>query len=71
MTRLPSQVMRPRSMAFCSSRMFPGLLVPASVLITVGVTVFILADLRRMSAVRSIAMSVIAAACLLTLAAAG
>jgi len=40
------------------------------VLVVLGVVVFILADLHRMSTVRSIAVSVIALACLLTLAAA-
>ena len=49
---------------------FKWLLVPASVLVIVGVMGFILADLERMRTVRSIAVSVIAVACLLALVAA-
>ena len=48
---------------------FKWLLVPASVLVVLGVVVFVLADLNRMTTVRSVALSVIAIACLLTLAA--
>lgn len=49
---------------------FKWLLVPASVLIVLGVIAFALADLHRMRGVRSIAVLVIVVACLLSLAAA-
>jgi hypothetical protein len=49
---------------------FKWLLVPASLLIVLGVVVFVMADLHRMKGVRSVAVSVIIIACLLALAAA-
>ena len=49
---------------------FKWLLGPATVLGIVGFIVFVMADVQRMRAVRSIAVSMIVVACLLTLVAA-
>jgi energy-converting hydrogenase Eha subunit H len=48
---------------------FKWLLVPAAVLVTVGVVSFIAADMERMRTLRSAASGVIVLACLLTVAA--